>query len=388
MTTALLDATSERSLVDIATSFGPAIRAQHEQLDAQRRLPPHLAIGLAEAGLFKLLMPARYGGHEVDPATALATIEALAASDGSVGWLSLANVGGLCMGLLAESAVRVLLDANPDVVVGGTLVPSGIAQRVPGGYRVSGRWGFASGVQHSGWMMVGCVVVDESRAAEAGMRALFVRTDDLRVIDTWSVNGLRGTGSHDIVVDDIFVPEELSFTPGDPAVEPGPLYRFPIRSLGAAGIAAVCLGIARCAVDAFIRLATTKTPTMSVGVLGERFHAQHAFAKAEALVQSSRTWLYGCIEDSWSMVVAGDIVPIEQQARMRLAATNACTNAVMAVDLIHAASGGAGLFVSSPIERSFRDVHAAGQHFSVQEGTYELVARTLLGLPGVGGPPL
>jgi len=378
----------ELPLVDVAKSFRPTILAERDAIDAERRLPPRLSAELAEAGLFKMLMPASVGGHESEPSVELRAIEVLAAADGSVGWLALANIGGLCTGFLVQSAVRTLLADSEDVVIGGTLVPSGIANRAPGGYRVSGRWGFASGVQHSGWMMVGCVVVDETGTDEQGMRALFVRTRDLQIIDTWSVSGLRGTGSYDIVVDDVFVPAEMSFVPDASPVESGPLYRFPLRGLGACGIAAVCLGIARSALDAFVELAMTKTPTMSGCRLGERVHAQNAFARAEALVQSSRAWLYESVDDVWSMLTTGSPVPIEAAAMLRLAATNACTNAVKAVDLIHAASGAAALFTTSTINRAFQDVHAAGQHFSVQETTYELVGRTLLGFPPLAGPPL
>jgi indole-3-acetate monooxygenase len=369
--------------VAVAERFRARIWSLRDEMEAERRLPPQLAAELAEAGMFRLLMPAMFGGVEADPLTALRVVEKLAGIDGSVGWLSLANMGALCTGFLDEYAAMTVLK-SPNVIIGGALVPSGRARPVTNGYVVSGRWGYASGIQHSDWMMAGCRVEDHDET----MRAVFLRTADIDIVDTWSVTGLRGTGSHDMVARVAFVPQDLSFAPGDLPVQQGPLYRFPIRSLGAAGIAAVCLGVAQSAIDSLDHLARRKTPAMTESLLRERSSVQVTMAQAVALVRSSRAWLFESIAEAWQQTINGDDISCEQQALLRLAATNACVNSAKAVDVVHAASGGAALFTSSPLERIFRDVHTATQHFSIQQSTYELVGRSLLGLSPLPGPPL
>jgi indole-3-acetate monooxygenase len=361
----------------------PMVRAHADETEQRRRLPPSVFEPLVDAGMFHLLTPRRFGGGEVNVLTALEAIETFAVADGSTAWvLMINNNGGMISAYLEPDAAAELYRRNPKAVVGGALVPSGTATPVPGGYRVSGRWAFASGIEHCTWVMAAC------RVAGGDMRAVVMPARDVTVLDTWSVGGLRGTGSHDFAVLGAFVPAHRSFWIADRPAEPGPVYRFPIRSFGAAAIAAVTLGVARGALDALAELAAAKTPTMTAHRLRDRPYVQTELARAEALLRSARSWLYETVRAAWMDVVAGRYVTPRDQALLRLAATFTVERAADAVDIAHRLAGGSAVYTRSPIERAFRDVHTATQHFSVQPTMYEPVGRALLHLPPADGLPL
>ncbi len=361
----------------------PMVRAHADEVERCRRLPAAVFEPLVEAGMFHLLTPRRFGGREVNVLTALEAIETFAIADGSTAWvLMINNNGGMISAYLAPEAAAELYRENPRAVIGGALVPSGMATTVPGGYRVSGRWAFASGIEHCAWVMAAC------RVDDGEVRAVVMPADDVTVLDTWSVGGLRGTGSHHFEVDGAFVPAHRSFWLTDRPAQPGPLYRFPLRSFGAAAIAAVTLGVARGALDALADLAVAKTPTMTAVRLRDRPYVQSELAQAEAVLRSARSWLYETVREAWMDVIAGRHVTPRDQALLRLAATYAVERAAEAVDIAHRLAGGSAVYTQSPLERAFRDVHTATQHFSVQPTMYEPVGRALLHLPPADGLPL
>ena len=393
-------AATRAALLAAARALTPAVRAARHAIEGQRRLPPALVQAMTAAGLFRLLRPRSLGGLEVEPQTHLALIEEVARVDASAAWLLQTNNGGLVAAWLDPAGARAVYAGDPDAIVGGTLVPRGQALVVPGGYRISGRWPFASGVEHCAWMAVAAAVVDGAGqpALRPGgapeVRACFIPAGAYTILDTWSVGGLRGTGSHDILVQDVFVPRELSCVLDGraPAGHPGPLYAFPAWSLGSAALATVCLGAARGALDALIAQAQVEPGAAPPGMppappLRERAALHAQVGRAEALLGAARAYLLDAVADAWQTALAGRPIGAPQRARIRLAATHAGASAVQVVDLAESAAGSAALYTTSPLERAFRDVHAAVHHFNLQPWTYEAAGRVLLGLPA-SGPPL
>jgi alkylation response protein AidB-like acyl-CoA dehydrogenase len=294
---------------------------------------------------------------------------------------------GVTLAYLPAEVGKELSDAGR-AILGGVFHPRGRAVAADGGYRVTGRWPFASGCEHTDWLLGGCIVFADGAGAprlrsdgRPDARIMIFPRADAEIIDTWTVAGLRGTGSHDIAVRDAAVPADRSvWFSTDPVREGGPLYAFPVFGLLAFGIAAVALGIARGAIDQFDELARGKVATGSRRTVAEHGAAQGDRARAEALVEASRDHLLARIDSAWRSVLAGRPLDLADRARLRLAATHAVRSAREAVDLVYDAAGGSAVYESALFARRFRDVHVATQHVMVAPATYELAGRLLFGL--------
>ncbi|MBY0278334.1 acyl-CoA dehydrogenase family protein [Candidatus Binatia bacterium] len=376
------------ALRGIARELRARIADSAATIEQQRRVPAELVAEMARAGLFRMLVPRDAGGVEAEPRTMLDVLEEIACGDGSAGWaVMIGATTGVIAAYLPASATNEIFTASPEGVTGGVFHPRGHATVVDGGYRVSGRWPLASGCQHCAWLLGGCLVVEDGKprlrdggAPEARMMIFPAR--DVQIIDTWNVSGLRGTGSHDIAVADLFVPAERSvWFSTDPVRRGGALYAFPVFGLLALGIAAVALGIARGAIDDVLELAGAKVPTGSRRPLAERSATQATVAQATALVAASRAHLHATVDAVWRTASSGGAVSLEQRARLRLAATQTVRDAAKAVDLAYECGGATSIYEDSALQRRFRDVHVATQHVLVAPATYELAGRVLLGLP-------
>jgi alkylation response protein AidB-like acyl-CoA dehydrogenase len=333
-------------------------------------------------------VPTAAGGLEAHPGTLTAAVEALAAGDAAAAWcVAVAATSGLLAAYLPEESARDVF-AEPSAIVAGVFAPKGRATPDERGFRVSGRWPFASGCRHADWLMGGCVVLDDGgtpRMLPTGtpdVRLLLAPAEAFTIHDTWHVMGLRATGSHDIELDGVHVPAERSasvFT--DPPVQTGPLYAFPLFGLLALAISAVCLGIARGALDDLVALAGGKVPTGGRRTLAERATVQAEVARAEAAVRAARALLDEAIGEAWERAVADGSVDAQRRAGLRLAATHATTAGLQATETAYRLAGGSALYDASPLQRRLRDVHAATQHMLVAPATWELTGRLLLGLP-------
>ncbi|MBW2416672.1 MAG: hydroxylase, partial [Deltaproteobacteria bacterium] len=269
--------------------------------------------------------------------------------------------------------------ADPALVVSGALNPLGRAVPADGGYRITGQWPFASGCQNSHFFWGQCIVEEDGDRVR--MVEALVPADDFEVVDTWNVSGLRGTGSHDVRVTDLFVPDErMTSALTTPTRETGVLFRLPPFSRLAYNKVGVATGIARAALDHFSDLASTKTPRASGRPLAERATAQLAMAEAEAELGSSRAWAFETVGELWDAVAAGHAPTSEQRARVQLACSNAASAAVRAVERVHAAAGTSANFIGHPLERCFRDVQVVRQHIMVSPQWFEAAGRVLLGL--------
>ena len=273
-------------------------------------------------------------------------------------------------------------------MVAGNLGAIGKAVRVSGGYRVTGQWAYASGILHSTWTAGGCIVFDGDAprlgaGGAAETRVVFFPTSKVEVIDTWHVGGLRGTGSNDYRVADLFVPVSHTMTFSDAPRLTGPLYALPRHTFLAVTIAAVPLGIARAALDAFRVLSSSKTPRIGSSLLCDRPVIQAAIGRAEAQLRAARAFLFEACDEAWSATSAGVALTLEQRATVRLACAQVAETAKAVVQSVYDAGGGTSVYESCPLQRCFRDVHTASQHVQVQSVNFETGGQVMLGLaPG------
>ena len=351
--------------------------------ERERALPQALLDELIATGLMRAGVPAALGALEAPPAMTLRGAEAIARGDASAGWcVSIAATSSLLSAYLPEAGAAEIF-GDPRTVAAGVWAPRGKAVAVDGGVRVSGRWPFCSGISHSQWLFAGCMLADANAGGDGPiMRVTALPTAELEILDTWHTSGLRGTGSHDAVADDLFVPDHhiLSLMGARPRVD-APLYRFPIFGFFALSIAAAALGNARGAIDDLSELATAKTAQGSSRVLAERPATQAAVGEAEAALRAARALYYEAIEEAWE--AAQQEGPVSQSLRLglRLAATHAVRSSAEVARSMYDLGGGTAIYEDSPLQRRFRDAHAATAHFQVNPAIWELTGRVLLGVP-------
>jgi alkylation response protein AidB-like acyl-CoA dehydrogenase len=315
---------------------------------------------------------------------AMEVFEELATADASVAWCVWNGNTHWTAAQLSPEAARTI-HADPDVITANSTRASGQAQVVDAGYRVNGRWSLVSGCELGTWMVLLCFVYEDEkpRLARAGApetRFMLLPSEACEIIDTWTVGGLRGTGSHDVAVSDVFVPSSYGSGFTDPYVLPEPRYRIPPFSRVIPGLGAMALGIARTAIEIFIKIARGKTPERTTQTLRDNHGAQVRVSQAESLVQSARLFLFDALDRLWRPLIATGEVTMEAQAHVRLAASHAVASAVQAVDLIYNGAGASALYTSCPLERAFRDAHAITQHIGVNPRVMETTGRVLFGM--------
>jgi indole-3-acetate monooxygenase len=363
--------------------LGPLIRDQRRSFDQERRIPDGVFTALADAGLFRLYLPKTLGGPELSPFDFMQIVEAASALDGSVGWL-VGNGGGMSRigGYLQESTVRDWF-ADPRAFVVSATGAIGTAERVSGGYRVSGRWPFGSGAHHATRFM-GLASFKSTDGQNGPPVCCYFSKSDVQVYDTWFVSGLRATGSCDFEVQNVFVPIEhthplVDFTP----THPGPLYRLPGLSAFAWTVSVVPLGIAQGAIDYFIELAGKKMRLGSALPLREHESTQAMIGRAETAVRAARAFLVDAMEELMTATDVGGDRLLQARAFFRAACTNAADTAIRVVDWIATDAGTAAIFEAGTLERSVRDVHAATKHVAMTPNNYIVAGRLTLGLePG------
>jgi indole-3-acetate monooxygenase len=380
-------------LLHAAIGLGPKIRAAGDEMEQMRRVPPHLAQAMKDAGIFGMVLPRSWGAPELDPLTQIRVIEALAMAEGSAGWCAMIGCdSGYITAFLDENVAR---EMYPDIWVAtaATATATGQATPVRGGYRVNGRFPFASGCQHSEWVWVGCNVLDNGTAQVNAngipqTRTCFVRLADCEILDTWYTTGLRGTGSHDLAIHDIIVPAERTFSFQDPSLvkRSGPLYAFPLMFIAKG--AAPALGIARHAIDVVIDNAERKPARRMI--LGERSErpkqlreevfVQESVARAETMLGAARSYLFDVIGDLWATLLQGCPLSPVQQAHFITAYTHVVGQCAEAVQLVYKASGGTAVYQHGALDRCLRDVLTMNQHLMGSLRTYEMAGRLLLGL--------
>jgi len=317
-------------------------------------------------------------------------MEEISGHDTAAGW-TLANPldwAYLCA-RLPDEGVEEIYAHGANVVIAAQFGRPMQASEIQGGYRITGRAPFFSNCHDADWIATSAVLVgDHTRPEGQGgpeLVMVYLPRESCEVIDTWHVLGMRGTGSNDVAVADVFVPAVRTF-PIVPEFTPGshyrgPLYRFPIIGIVAGNLSPIVLAVARRAIDEVSALAQNKVPVTRSTPLRERASAQAKLARAEAALRAARLLLYDTISEAWQATLAGDALSLKQKADLLLAMTHAVSSAVEAVELMYSVAGTSGIYITSPLERYFRDIQVLRHHAFGAETRYETVGQVYLGLP-------
>ena len=385
-------------VVQAAAALRPVLREYQEQIEREQRLPRALVEQMRAAGFYRMVIPRALGGLQVDPLTYLRVVELLAEGVGSVGW-NIANnsIGQLVtLGLPDEGVQEVHGQGTPSIMAGTAVQGGGQAVPVEGGYRISGHWTFGSGCQESAWMLGSFQILDAGeprRRPDGGSlywRGVFPRAEAQVVPGSWDVAGLRGTGSFDWTVKDVFLPERRTMVHAGVPLDnqwsrwPGIAYALPSQAWVGPHHSAVITGIARAGIDALIALAVEKTPRGRTGMLCENPQVQDAVGRADAVLNAGRNYRGAMIADLWNTIAAGKETTLEQRARCRLASTYAADSAREAMDLVYRHGGSTSFKRESRLAECWRDLHVVGQTVTVGPEWYPIGGRALLGMdPGL-----
>jgi alkylation response protein AidB-like acyl-CoA dehydrogenase len=365
-------------VLDNVRALTPSIAARAAEIEAARRLPRDLLDELIEAGCFRMLVPQSHGGLGVDLVYAMRVYETLAHADASTGWTVMIGTGWPELSQLPRASFDELFAYGPDLIVAGAFNPTATIEPVDNGYRVNGRWAFASGCQHAMALYGNCVegVVD----GVPQLRMAVFAPGEVTIEDTWTVSGMRGTGSHHFRADNVIVPAERTLVPlaGTPCISE-PLVRIPAPSLFPLVIGSVALGIAQGALDEIVAIAGQKTPLLAPTPLAANslFHVELATARTE--LRAARALLYETAESAWTTASFGSEFTLVQRADIRAAVIWAVERAVSVVDFAYRAGGSTSLYETSALQRRLRDIHALTQHFLVRRDTLATAGAILAG---------
>jgi alkylation response protein AidB-like acyl-CoA dehydrogenase len=384
--------TDGERLVSAARALAPAIEASADRIEKDRRLPAELVDSLFDAGLFTMLLPASLGGAEIDLLGFARAVEEVARADGSVAWC-VGQANGLCayMAYLDPNVARDVFGQGRRTILAngpGEGNRPGRAVRTAGGFQVSGGWMFASGIGHANWLLAVCLLYDTPDAepdldgrGKPAQWLMLIPKDIATLHDRWHVSGLRGTGSQSFSVSDAFVPADhaIRFAP-EARHEAGPLYRFSNNGIFGPAFGSVSLGLAHSSLAAAIDMAGGKIPRGMERSIRESSSVQASVAIAQARLGAARAFLHQTLSEVWDAVVQDGQLHVEQQVRVRLAATHATHESAAVVDTAYGLAGSNAIFEDRPFERRFRDVHAVTQQLQGRRAHYEGGGRFLLGL--------
>ena len=376
---------ADKSLMDAVRDIASLIEKHRDEAEQKRRLSKPVLHALRETGLLKMATPKSLGGLETDPITRALVVEEVGRLDSAAGW-TLENPvdwAFFCARLPDEGAEEIYAKGG-DVVIAAQFGRPLNAKSEEGGYCISGRAPFVSNCHDADWISCTALVDAGQSDGDPEMRMVYFPKEKCEIIDTWHVMGMRGTGSHDISVTDVFVPKARTF-PMQPEYEPGshykgPLYRMPLVGAAGTGIPTPMLGVARRALDEATKVAMTKNPATASGLLKERSSAQIQLGRAEAILRSGRLLLLHTVGEAWQRCLDGKPHSAKQKADLLLASTHAMSSAVEAVELACRLAGTTSIRTSSPLERCFRDIQTMRHHVFASEGRYGTFGQVYLGV--------
>lgn len=377
-------ATRQPGLATISDERVAALKVRRREFAALGQLPADVVDMLRNMGVYRALVTTRYGGIETSPAAFLRMVERLSEADGSIGWVASFGVSSMYLASLPEETLAQIYANGPDVIFAGALFPPQAAQKVEGGLKVSGRWQFGSGSTGADIIGVGIKVDGETGGLP---RMAVMPASSVTIERNWDVIGLQGTGSHDLVVDGVVVPEDWTFIRGGKPSLDTPLYRYPSMAFAAQVLAIVGVGVARAALDEITRMAGGRASITGAPVLADRAYVQSEIAKAEAKLRSARAFFYEATDDIWATLCAGDTASVKQTALLRLASSHVARVGCEVAQTAFMLSGTTGIYTDHPLAAYVHDAMVVAQHAFLSEGTWQSAGRVLLGLDTPAGFP-
>lgn len=380
------------SYVKRAQDLVPVLKERAARTEEMRRLPPETETDLHDAGLFRMWQPLRLGGGELDYVSFIDVVEQLARGDASVAW-NVANLGShhWMLGLFNSKAQSLIWGEDPDMLIASSFVfPAGRAQRVDGGYNLSGRWPFSSGVDVSGWNMLAGMVQPDNDTEAAEQRIFLLPKSDYEIIDTWFTAGLKGTGSKDVMTKDVFVPEHLTLAVSDLAggptpgsdLNPGAMFALPVFALFPFVLSGCALGNAQACLDDYVEVTRKRSSNYSKARLSDLQSIQIKIAEAGSKIDAARLIMRSVCLEAMADARAGIVPDLVRKTRYRRDGAFSVRLCTEAVDLLFAASGAAGLYSSGHLQRQFREAHAISAHIAFSfDAAGANHGRVELGLP-------
>ncbi|MCG7334920.1 acyl-CoA dehydrogenase family protein [Sporosarcina sp. ACRSM] len=355
------------------------IRARRDEFEKRRHMPKDMIAQLKEVGVYRAHAPQCFGGDARTPMEFLKLIETISEADGSAGWVASFGSAAVYLAALPRETLAKLYADGPDVAFAGGLFPVQPAKKVSGGWLVNGLWRFASGCKGADLLGVGIGTGEGGKPLTA-----VLRPEDVEIVENWEVIGMRGTGSHDLRVKDIFVPDEWTFVRGGvPSIEE-PIYHFPSIAYAAQVLAVVNLGVARAALDEVSQMAGRSSIT-GAPKMADRAYLRISVAKAEAALRSARAFFYEATESAWESILKGDGVSADQTSMLRLAATQAAREGARAVQSAYMLAGTSAIYDGHPLQRHLRDAMVVTQHAFLNESMYDGAGAVQLGVQPMKG---
>ena len=362
------------------------VRVRRAEFGAQQQLSDDIVNLLKQAGVYRALVAKRFGGDEASPADFLRLIEKISTEDGSTGWVASFGFSAIYLSALPLPTLEKMYTNGPDVIFAGGIFPPQPAVPVAGGAEVSGRWTWGSGCTGADLIGVG-IKVDDGAPTSGLPRIAVMPSASVTIAPNWDVNGMKGTGSHDMVADKVFVSDEWMFIRGGASSLDAPLYRYPSMALAAQVLAVVALGCARAAIDALVHRATTRLSITGAPVFADRAFVQTDLAKAEANLRSARAFFYDITEEAYATLQAGNDLDRKTHMLIRLASSQAARMGCDVAQSIYRMAGTDGIFTADPIAQAMQDALIVPQHAFLAEGTWQSAGRVFLGLDNPPGYP-
>jgi alkylation response protein AidB-like acyl-CoA dehydrogenase len=371
-------------LVERARALQPLIAAEADAIERTRRLTEPVVSALIENGLYRTLLPQSLGGAEAAPEIFMLMLEEVAKADASTAWcLGQCAVCAMTAAYLDPDAAAEIFNTPPGILAWGAIANE--VRAVPGGYRATARWDFASGSRHASWLGAHVRIIEpdgtprRKRDGSPEVRTILFPVESATMYDVWDVIGLKGTGTDSYSVDNLFIPEKFTALRDDPAAlrEKGLLYRVTTFTMFGLGFAAIALGVARATLDAAIELSRGKA-SPGLKTMRDNHALQGLIGRTEGNWRAARAYLYGATAEAWSELTRTGNLSDDHRTALRLAATWTIHQAASVVDTAYHMAGATAVFSANRFERRFRDMHAIAQQIQARDTHYEDVGRAIL----------